>query len=310
MMDEEEHNEDSAIGYVPNIRVLMYHRVVRDGAGNGCPDSGLPERQFRQQLRSLERWGSTPITFSDYAFIKRGELAPPRKPIILTFDDGYLDTYEVAYPILLEFGMRAVVFVLADEGQREAAWDGENGGGGAPLMDVEQILELHQASFEIGSHSLTHPYLPLLPREKAWEEISRSRQLLEILLNAPVSTFAYPFGGLNQTLKAMVADAGYQYACSVWSGPMAMQADPLEIRRINVEGKSGPAGFVFQVMGPALQTRSIVSKVRTVIGRRENPKHVSQARCILMAATGLDLPAPEEQTGGNARWYHRLPQPV
>jgi peptidoglycan/xylan/chitin deacetylase (PgdA/CDA1 family) len=240
--------QQESIIYPPTIRVLQYHRLVSDEVKGSVAQIGLPVTKFQQQLKTLDRWGFTAITFDDYRLYSEGELSLPRKPIVLTFDDGYLDTYELAFPILQEFGMRAVVFVLGDRTIRTNVWYDELKVPKVDLMTDEQILELHQAGFEVGSHGLTHANLTLVSEDKAWEEISRSRMLLEIMLNAPVRTFAYPYGSLNETLKRMVAHAGYTLACSGMSGAGSLIEEPLEICRTKVDRAMGQFCFLLQVL--------------------------------------------------------------
>ncbi len=245
--------------YAKKIRVLMYHRILPRGeTARGC-ELSLDTEMFRQQLALLDRWGYTTITFQDYHLILDGQLNSPRKPVILTFDDGYLDTFENAYPLLEEYGMRAVVSVVGDRTLKTNSWEEHNG---TALMNDQQILELHEAGFEIASHSMTHRILTSLSADKAWEEISRSRMLLEILLNAPVYTFAYPFGTHDHRIKMMVKDAGYKFACSVSSGPAIFGKDPFDIRRIKIRDRHGLPEFMYQMVGPYLRQRFLWWKVK------------------------------------------------
>ncbi len=233
------------------IKVLMYHRVVEEHTP--LPDERefcVESKVFRNHLRILEKLGFTTITFEDYHLFREGKLNLPKKPIIVTFDDGYRDTYEIAYPILREFGMRAVVFVLGDPNVRMNAWDSGYQITPAPLMTPAQIVELHSAGFEIGSHSLTHPRLTQVPRAQAWEEIARSRILLEILINAPIRTFSYPYGLVDQTTRGLVSEAGYIFGCGVYSGPASFGADPFDIRRIPPSVDILPLGFWLQIITP------------------------------------------------------------
>ena len=243
--------EGISAGNSGRIKVLMYHRIVADeDVSPGEREFCIDAKVFRSHLRILERMGFTAITFNDFDLFKRGELNLPRKPIILTFDDGYRDTYELAVPILREYGMKAVVFVIADPKIRMNDWDSGYDITPAPLMTPEQIVELHSAGFEIGSHSLTHPRLTQISRGQAWEEITRSRMLLEILINAPVRTFSYPYGLNNAAVCRLVRDAGYTYGCGVYSGPAAFGTDPFDIRRIAPSVDILPLGFWLQVVTP------------------------------------------------------------
>ncbi len=249
---EKQNGREGLVARSPEkIKVLMYHRVVE--GHTPLPDERefcIEAKVFRNHLRILEKMGFTTITFEDYHLYQEGKLNLPKKPIIVTFDDGYRDTYEIAYPVLKEFGMRAVVFVLGDPNVRMNDWDSGYEITPAPLMTPAQIFELHAAGFEIGSHSLTHPRLTQIPRDQAWEEVMRSRMLLEILINAPVRTFSYPYGLVDDTARRFVREAGYLFGCGVYSGPASFGADPFDIRRISPSVDILPLGFWLQVITP------------------------------------------------------------
>jgi peptidoglycan/xylan/chitin deacetylase (PgdA/CDA1 family) len=232
------------------IKVLMYHRVVKDRVLSKGHWTCIHAEDFRRHLEFLDRWGFTPITLNDYRLYLEGEINLPRKPVIITFDDGYLDTYENAFPLLQEFGMRAVVFVLGDRTIMSNAWDADGGISMAPLLEARHIVEMHRGGVEIGAHSLTHAKLVDLPRQRLWDEISRARMNLEILLNSPVWSFSYPFGLLNSVAKKMVQDAGYRFACSVYTGPSTFGMEAFEIRRIAIRSSTGILGFGIRMLTP------------------------------------------------------------
>jgi peptidoglycan/xylan/chitin deacetylase (PgdA/CDA1 family) len=233
------------------IKVLMYHSIVEKKPSSKSQKLfSVHESDFRRHLELLDKWGFTAITFKDYLLICEGKLNSPKRPIILTFDDGSLDNYQIAFPLLKEFGMKAVFFVLADKTIKSNTWEIGNGNPTTKLMDPYQILELHTAGFEIGSHSLTHPQLTKVSHTAAYHEISRSRMLLEILINAPVLSFAYPYGLLNNTIKQIVVDTGYSIGCAVYTGSASFGFDLFEIRRIPIPGTLSKLGFSARVLTP------------------------------------------------------------
>lgn len=249
------------------IKVLMYHRIldcdrVEPDQRAICVSAGT----FERQLAALQKWGFTPITFLDYYLALDDRLVLPRRPIIITFDDGYLDTFTIAYPILRKFGMKAVVFVLGDRHVASNRWDVPRHPE-APLMNDQQILELHADGFEIGSHSLTHARLLSVGRQLAWEEISRSRMVLEILLNAPVRTFAYPYGLLDQGIKEMVKSAGYSLGCAVYTGPAVFARDPFEVRRIQMPEMS-MGQFALRILAPYEKLLYAYWRLKTMVRGR------------------------------------------
>ncbi len=232
------------------IRVLMYHRVVADAGQARRHWTCVHVERFRKQMRFLDAGGFTPITLKEYRLVCEGRLNLPRKPIIITFDDGYRDTYSLAAPILGELNFRAVVFVLGDRTITTNRWDQSLGIGGAPLMNAEEIVNLSRAGFEIGAHSMTHPRLPLVPFHRAWIEISRPKMLLEILTNSPVVSFSYPYGLANPTVRELTKEAGYSYGCSVYSGASSLAASPFEICRTAVASTTSLVGFAARVLLP------------------------------------------------------------
>jgi len=232
------------------IKVLMYHRIVNDKDVPSRHWTCVHVRGFRRQLEFLERLGFTAITFEDYRLYLAGELNLPRKPVILTFDGGYMDTNLNAFPLLQEYGMKAVVFTIGNKDIKTNVWGKALGIPEGPLMESQQLIEMHAAGFEIGAQSMNYTRLTTLSEEEAWEEISRSRMLLEILLNAPVRSFAYPYGLVNRAIKRMVADAGYSHACSTSTGPATFGTEPYEIRRIAIRDTTSLVGFGMRMLTP------------------------------------------------------------
>lgn len=248
-----------------DIKILMFHRVVTSEDLTKKHLFCLHVSEFRKIIEWLDRHGFIPITLEDYRLYCDGQLELPRKPIILTFDDGYLDTYEVAFPILNEFGMKGVVFVLGDRSIKNNTWDWHYNGSAAPLMENHHILELSEAGIEIGAHSMTHSKLTALDERNAWNEISRSRILLEIILNKPVLSFSYPYGFVNDSVKSMVSDAGFTHACSVWSGPLMFGKDNFELRRIPVFNSSTTVSLAMKLSAPFQYYSWLRSKFKNLI---------------------------------------------
>jgi peptidoglycan/xylan/chitin deacetylase (PgdA/CDA1 family) len=249
-MEKAETNMTHGEGNPRSIKVLMYHRVVESDPPGRVHWTCVHTEEFRRHLQLLDHWGFTAITFDDYRLYLTGELNLPRKPVIITFDDGYSDVYRNAFPILQEFGMKAVVFVLGNREIKKNIWDQTLGLPSARLMGDQELVELHAAGFEIGAHSMNHMRLTTLTEEEAWEEISRARMVLEILVNSPVRTFSYPYGDVNAWVKKMVEDAGYTLACSVYSGPPTFGVEPFENRRISIPRAISSLGFGARLVGP------------------------------------------------------------
>lgn len=249
--DVEMGREPESPGMINRPKVLMYHRIVDTEQHSGSEFTCLHVDEFRRQLELLDRFHYTPITFEDYRLFQEGRLQLPQKPVILTFDDGYLDTYRLAYPLLKEYGMKAVVFVLGDRSIRKNRWDlGKGGFSEASLMTDNHILELYNSGFEIGSHTLSHSNLNELSPDECFREVHKPKIILEALLGGPIQSFSYPYGVVNPGIKKQIYRAGYRFACSVYSGPAQFGLDPLEIRRITVSNSISTIGFVARLVAP------------------------------------------------------------
>lgn len=232
-------------------KILMYHRIVDDESLSQTQETCVHIRKFRKQLELIDRLGYTPVTFDDYRLYQAGEMQLPRKPLILTFDDGYLDTYRFAFPLLEEFGMKGVVFALGDPSVRKNVWDaGTPGISEAQLMDEDHIVELSNHGFEIGGHSLSHPNLANLTEEECLHEVKKTKLVLEAVTGTQIQSFSYPYGRVSRQVKDCVAESGYRYACSVFSGPARFGVDPFEIRRIAVHNTTTIPGLALRLIGP------------------------------------------------------------
>ena len=230
------------------IKVLAYHRIVDDERLAGTNWMCVHVDQFYQHLKWIEQLGYTAITFEDYWLYMIDELQLPRKPIIITFDDGYEEIYKLARPILQEFGMRAVLFVLGNRNVRENEWDKKIGLPAATLLNDNQIVELYEDGFEIGAHTLNHVCLPQLPPVEAWKEIYDSKKNLESLINGRVYSFSYPYGAVTDDIQDMVAQIGFFFGCSIFTGPPQFARNPLQIRRLTIAG--GSLGLGLRLITP------------------------------------------------------------
>ncbi|NJO38642.1 MAG: polysaccharide deacetylase family protein [Rhizobiales bacterium] len=171
------------------IAVLCYHRVsdeLRDHVTVGV-------RQFDQQMAFVkENYRVVALR----ALIETGG-AGERGPLAaITFDDGYLDNYQNAFPILQKHGVSATFFVSTDhitEG-KPFAHDLEKLGRGLPNMSWEQIREMHRAGMDFGSHTANHVDLGRIGEAQARDELTRSNAAMQAELGLADNLFAFPFG--------------------------------------------------------------------------------------------------------------------
>jgi peptidoglycan/xylan/chitin deacetylase (PgdA/CDA1 family) len=211
------------------IPILTYHRIVAVVPGDDYYGICMPRERFRQRMQALAHDGYRTLSLEAASALMRGRAPIDPRLLAITFDDGYLDTFEVATPILQQHGFTATVFVVAGLVGRRSLWDAGKCCT-APLMDWSHIRQLERWGFAIGSHTLTHPELSALPLEEARYEIAHSRHILEHELGRPITTFCYLYGDWNEATYGLVRAAGYKAACNdSWRG----EHRPLALARLD-----------------------------------------------------------------------------
>lgn len=240
----------------------MYHRIVSKFDGENSDYFAVNKSDFRQHLKLLDALQFTPVTFEDYHLHLENKLSLPRKPIILTFDDGYRDNYENAFPMLQEFNMKAVMYVLGDRSIQYGRWDSTHKSKEYALMDDEQILHIRSEGFEIGAHSMTHAKLPELSLDAITREVTDSKHTIENLLGEEILSFSYPYGQVDERVRATVKQAGFKYACGVYTGPPSFGADIYDIRRLSINCKTRSLLYLLKILAPYEYAEWFYRKVR------------------------------------------------
>ena len=188
------------------IPVLMYHNIAEKYAASADGANITPKR-FEEHMQGILDRGYTPIFVADYYnSVERGQ-SLPENPIIVTFDDGYLSNYEIAFPILKRLGIPATIFVVTSTVGATA----ESGIVGTSHFTWEQAREMQQSGIiDIHSHSHTHRDMTSLSPAQLQEELRLSRYLIERNLGKNCYVFSYPFGKYNRETSQRARAAGYR----------------------------------------------------------------------------------------------------
>lgn len=218
----------------------MYHyvSVPPPDADKYRLDLSVTPANFEAQMEYLAVEGYTPIRVSDLSeYLLYGEPALPAKPIVLTFDDGYLDNYQNAFPVLKKYKFVATFNVITDFA------DGKKTG----YMNWDQLEDMAINGMEIGSHTLDHPDLSRKPRVYQLNEILGSKSVIEARIGTPVKTFCYPAGSYDATTLDVLRSAGYVAALTEINGTRQMTENLFELRRIRVRGSYSVADFGYWI---------------------------------------------------------------
>jgi peptidoglycan/xylan/chitin deacetylase (PgdA/CDA1 family) len=192
----------------------MYHRVVDDPHGNDGYEFCVTTKQLDAQMAYLKRKGYTCVNLEDLPGMLRSRDLRLRKSVAITFDDGFQDTYDKAFPILQKYGMTGHVMLVSDRIGQTNIWEADKVEP-VPLMTVSQIREMEAAGMRFGSHTRTHRTMRGLPDDELREELVGSKAMLEDLLGHEVSTLAYPYGRSSARAFELAQEAGYSLACGI-----------------------------------------------------------------------------------------------
>lgn len=183
------------------LPVLVYHQIVTDGVSlMEIPVTARPyclyRSKFIEQLEYLHTKEYKVITVSEVSGLKENNV------VAVTFDDGMDSDYFITYPELIKRGFRATFYIVTN-------YVGKKG-----YMTWEQIKELKHAGMEIGSHSMSHPYLTDIDRDAILNELIQSKQVLESCLGESIESFGVPFGFVDNDIIKMAFEAGYKTVCT------------------------------------------------------------------------------------------------
>jgi peptidoglycan/xylan/chitin deacetylase (PgdA/CDA1 family) len=219
-----------------HVPILMYHHLEElSGEQASDPDYQqlfVAPQAFREQVAYLRDQGYNTITFAELVGAFKGEVSLPANPVVITFDDGWDDIYNVAYPILREHGLRATFFISTN-------WIEHLDG----VVSWAQLEEMSAGGMEFGSHSFTHPYLTTADPDWMQYEIEQSKSQLEEHTGKTITAFAYPYGLYDDNVIAAVKEAGYLTACTIDPGATATAENLLTLPRMWVYDWTDLEGF-------------------------------------------------------------------
>jgi len=233
--------------------ILCLHSV---GSGRDA----MPSTTFRALLDGLSERRYQFLTMDD---VTRARVLR-RRTILLTFDDGRRDNFEVALPILREYGIAATFYVcsgligkrlaLPSHPDRDDASSGEFT---FNLMDSVELRELRDSGMCIGSHTANHPDLTKCTDSQLVDEIAGSRRLLEEHLDTPVRHISYPWGRFDRRVLRGVRSAGYVTAAAVSVNPSVPVRpwDPFRLSRITAHPAAAHAELLRSISFPNLLRR-------------------------------------------------------
>jgi peptidoglycan/xylan/chitin deacetylase (PgdA/CDA1 family) len=204
--------------------ILMYHYVDDTPPPAGPYADGLTVRtnDFRAEMQYLVDNGYHTVTFADVYRAMAGLEDLPAKSVVLTFDDGGLDNYEVAFSILQAHGLTGTFFVITGSVGKKGQ------------MTWDQLREMAARGMSVQSHSVSHPDLREVTASKLKSELADSSQAIADEIGESSYVFCYPSGAYNQTVIEAVRAAGYLMAVATDKGSEGDPSAVYEMKRHRV----------------------------------------------------------------------------
>lgn len=244
-----------------SVPILAYHDV--------CPRPDprfrrytVTVQEFSRQMQWLADSGYQAIDMDALVRARQGEGQLPKRPVVITFDDGFQGCAEHAVPVLDVHGFTAVFYLVTGLMGQASHWMRSGLGLELPLMSWDTARALTAKGFQCGAHTVTHPRLPSLKPIQCRAELVDARKRLEDELGRPAVHLAYPFGSYDSRVRTVAAEAGYLTACSTRAGLSRSDDDPLALHRMTIYGHDSLFDFACRVrMGRAVGVR-----LRQVLG--------------------------------------------
>jgi peptidoglycan/xylan/chitin deacetylase (PgdA/CDA1 family) len=225
----------------------MYHRIGRPARRSPVGGQYVSPGTFRRQLRLLKAMGAPVITLDAVGEHVRGEAQLSSRHVAITFDDGFENLYQHAFPALRAIGFPATIFLISRYLGKRNTYHAPEHDLYEPLLNLDQIRDMLTHGIVFGSHTRRHARLTECTESELTDEIAGSRQDLEELIGGPVPWFCYPYGAQTPAIRDRVEQAGYTLACSTLKGRNDRGSDPLLLRRINVRADTRLPVFLYKL---------------------------------------------------------------
>lgn len=218
-----------------NIPILMYHHIrdYNDPADKVGTDLSVKPSNFKAQIDYLKDNGFATITLEELNSFPTRKL--PEKPVIITFDDGYDNAYNEAYPLLKANGQIGVFYIISSYIGREG------------FLTAIQIKELSDNKMEIGSHTADHIDMTQLSADKLYYEVTESKNRLESIIGRKVRSFCYPSGKHNDTVDDAVKNAGYLNATTTYMAMSSTSENKMILSRLRINPSDNITSFANKV---------------------------------------------------------------
>ena len=230
------------------VSILMYHQVGPFSKVKTHRSTYCHHRRFAAQMRFLSLMGYTVMGLDD-VFKSWKEVTPiKRRSVVLTFDDGYRNFYDYAFPELKKYGFPATVYLISNLIDHSALWLKEEGREAPEMLTRDQIAQLQRSGVTFGSHGVHHRKLAKIESDEMKFEVHQGKVDLEKLLGQAVEHFCYPYGNYSLEVIRTVQEAGFSSAVTCLRAAANPRFDPRELPRKAISYGDSLLGFWWKLM--------------------------------------------------------------
>lgn len=208
--------------------ILTYHSVDDSGS-----DISVPEEVFRTHARWL---AASPIRVISLTEILRdiegGEEERDGNAVAVTFDDGFRNFADTAWPILRDHGLPVTLFVVTDRAGGVNEWEPSTRVPRLPLLGWDELARLAEEGVTLGSHTRRHRRLDRVTGERLVDEVHGSAELIEARTGREPAALAYPYGAHDREARRRTAER-YPIACTTRHRPLRQGEDPMRVPRLD-----------------------------------------------------------------------------
>ena len=228
-------------------RIMMYHMIAEQLPGKKKSGLRVSPEMFEKHLEYFSNNG--------WRFIKMSELDSYKnedRVVAITFDDGYLDNYTKALPLLKKYNACATLYLVIDRHNNDWSVKKNPKHNSGALASEEKLNDGHiqemldSGIFELGGHTISHPYLPNTSFKDKKHEMIECKKILESKFNTTVSSFAYPFGVYGDEDIDIIKTSNYESAVTTDEG-VAESNSIFQLKRIKASGKDNFFAFKLRV---------------------------------------------------------------